>query len=66
MKKKKDLNTGGMGAYSPAPIITKILEEKIINKIVQPTLSALKKKSKNYKGFLYVGLMIVNNESIFN
>ena len=61
-EKEKGLNTGGMGAYSPAPIITKILEDKIINRIVQPTLSALKKKNKNYKGFLYVGLMIVNND----
>ena len=58
----KGLNTGGMGAYSPAPIINKILEEKIINKIVKPTLRALKKKKKPYKGFLYVGLMIKNNE----
>ena len=47
-----------MGAYSPAPIINKILERKIINKIVAPTLKALKKVNKNYKGFLYVGLMI--------
>ena len=37
-------NTGGMGAYSPAPIINKKLEKKIINKIIKPTLSALKKK----------------------
>ena len=37
-------NTGGMGAYSPAPIIDKKLEKKIINKIVKPTLFALKKK----------------------
>jgi phosphoribosylamine--glycine ligase len=56
------LNTGGMGAYSPAPIINKNLEKKIINKIVKPTLSALKKRNKNYTGFLYVGLMIKDNE----
>ena len=55
-------NTGGMGAYSPAPIINKELENKIINKIVNPTLLALRKKNKNYTGFLYVGLMIKNNE----
>jgi phosphoribosylamine--glycine ligase len=61
---EKDIgpNTGGMGAYSPAPIITKKLEEKIIKKIVNPTLLALKKKKKPYTGFLYVGLMIKNNE----
>ncbi len=55
-------NTGGMGAYSPATIIKKKLEKKIISKIVKPTLSALKKKDKAYTGFLYVGLMIKNNE----
>ena len=55
-------NTGGMGAYSPAPIINKSLEKKIIQKIVKPTLQALKKERKPYTGFLYVGLMIKNNE----
>tara|TARA_B110000967_G_C18880809_1_gene560964 strand:- start:1553 stop:2818 length:1266 start_codon:yes stop_codon:yes gene_type:complete len=55
-------NTGGMGAYSPAPIINKKLERKIINKIVKPTLNALKRKKNPYTGFLYVGLMIKDNE----
>ncbi len=55
-------NTGGMGAYSPAPIINKELEKKIIKKIVNPTLLALKRKKNPYTGFLYVGLMIKNNE----
>ena len=55
-------NTGGMGAYSPAPIINKKLERKIINKIVKPTLNALKRKRNPYTGFLYVGLMIKDNE----
>ena len=55
-------NTGGMGAYSPAPIINKNLEKKIIKKIVKPTLHALKIKNHSYTGFLYVGLMIKNNE----
>ena len=58
----KGPNTGGMGAYSPAPIINKIIEKKIIKKIVIPTLNTLKKKKFPYKGFLYVGLMIKNNE----
>ena len=58
----KGPNTGGMGAYSPATIINKLLEKKIIDKIVKPTLLALKKKNNYYKGFLYVGLMIKNNE----
>ena len=61
---EKDIgpNTGGMGAYSPAPIINKKIEKKIINKIVKPTLNALKKKNNPYKGILYVGLMIRRNE----
>ena len=58
----KGPNTGGMGAYSPAPIINKLLEKKIIDKIVKPTLRALRKMKNPYKGFLYVGLMIKNNE----
>ena len=55
-------NTGGMGAYSPAPIVNENLEKKIISKIVKPTLQALKNKKKPYTGFLYVGLMIINKE----
>ena len=58
----KGQNTGGMGAYSPAPIINKLVEKKIINKIVIPTLKALKRKKSPYTGFLYVGLMIKDNE----
>ena len=61
-EKDKGPNTGGMGAYSPAPIIKKPLEKKIINKIVKPTLNFFKDKKKFYSGFLYVGLMIKNNE----
>ncbi len=58
----KGPNTGGMGAYSPAPIVSKNIEKKILNKIVKPTLNFLKTKNKHYKGFLYVGLMIKKNE----
>ena len=61
-EKDRGPNTGGMGAYSPAPIINKEVENKIIKKIVKPTLTALKKKKQPYKGILYVGLMIKNNE----
>ena len=60
-EREKGPNTGGMGAYSPAPILSNELEKKIVSRIVQPTLLALKKKKKNFKGFLYVGLMIVDN-----
>ena len=61
-EKNKGPNTGGMGAYSPAPIVSKELEKKIISKIIIPTLNALKRKKNAYNGFLYVGLMIKNNE----
>ena len=57
-EKEKGPNTGGMGAYSPAPIINKELERKIIERIVKPTLKSLKDKKQFYRGFLYVGLMI--------
>ena len=61
-EKDKGPNTGGMGAYSPAPIINKKIKNKIIEKIVKPTLLALRKAKNPYKGFLYVGLMIKKNE----
>jgi phosphoribosylamine--glycine ligase len=55
-------NTGGMGSYSPSRLINQILEEKILNRIIKPTITALQKMGSNYKGFLYAGLMIVNGE----
>ena len=58
----KGKNTGGMGAYSPSRLINKELEDKIINKIIKPTLNGLWEKNIRYKGFLYAGLMIVKNE----
>ena len=58
----KGKNTGGMGAYSPSRLISKDLEKKIINKIINPTLQGLSELGSQYKGFLYAGLMIVENE----
>jgi len=55
-------NTGGMGAYSPSRLIDDELEKKIIDRIVEPTLKGLKEIGTNYKGFLYVGLMIVKGD----
>jgi len=55
-------NTGGMGAYSPAPILTEQLEEKIKKKIIEPTLKAMKDLGHPYTGFLYAGLMIKKGE----
>jgi phosphoribosylamine--glycine ligase len=51
-------NTGGMGAYSPAPIITTELYETIMNQVMIPTVRALKQEGREYKGILYAGLMI--------
>jgi len=58
----KGKNTGGMGAYSPSRLINSELDEKILKKIIKPTLKGLKEIGCEYKGFLYAGLMIVNNE----
>ena len=58
----KGKNTGGMGAYSPSRLITEELRNKIINKIINPTLKGLSDLGTEYQGFLYTGLMIVKNE----
>ena len=58
----KGKNTGGMGAYSPSRLIGEQLEKKILNKIINPTLRALKDLGAEYRGFLYAGLMIIDNE----
>ena len=55
-------NTGGMGAYSPSRFENEELDKKILNKIIYPTLEALKDLNTSFKGFLYAGLMIVDNE----
>ncbi|HID22534.1 MAG TPA: phosphoribosylamine--glycine ligase, partial [Planctomycetaceae bacterium] len=53
-------NTGGMGAYSPAPLITPKLMDEIIEKILVPTVHALRSRGRAYQGCLYAGLMITN------
>ena len=58
----KGKNTGGMGAYSPSKLINNDLDEKIINKIIKPTIKGLNELGSEFKGFLYAGLMIVKNE----
>ncbi len=60
-EKDKGPNTGGMGAYSPAPLITKDYLDEIIQKIIQPTIDELNKKNINYKGVIYFGLMITKS-----
>jgi phosphoribosylamine--glycine ligase len=56
------LNTGGMGAVSPVPILTEGLRKKIIEMVIEPTIKGLQKDKLDYKGFVFVGLMIENNE----
>jgi phosphoribosylamine---glycine ligase len=58
----KGLNTGGMGAYSPSRLESDILDEKILTKIIKPTLKGLNDLKTNFKGFLYAGIMVVKNE----
>ena len=55
-------NTGGMGAYCPSRLINEKLDNKIIKKIIEPTIRGLKDIGTNYRGFLYAGLMIVKGE----
>ncbi|MGD9899112.1 MAG: phosphoribosylamine--glycine ligase [Calditrichaceae bacterium] len=55
-------NTGGMGAYAPAPIATNELVHRIEEKIIRPTLKAMRDEGHPYKGLLYFGLMINKNE----
>ena len=56
----KGPNTGGMGAYSPAPIVTPLVFEDAMEKVIKPTVKAMKDEGMPYTGFLYAGLMIDN------
>jgi phosphoribosylamine--glycine ligase len=51
-------NTGGMGAYSPAPVVTADIEQRILEQVIEPTLAGMRDNGINYVGFLYAGLMI--------
>ena len=58
----KGPNTGGMGAYSPTPVVTDVLAEKIQKKIIDKTIQSMKNEGIPFKGFLYAGIMVRNNE----
>lgn len=58
----KGPNTGGMGAYSPTPVIDDVLAEKIQDKIINKTIQSMKNEGIVFKGFLYAGVMIRDNE----
>ena len=54
-------NTGGMGAFSPSPLITAAMEQRVIDEIVRPVLDGMQAEGHPYRGFLYVGLMLTDD-----
>ncbi len=60
----KGPNTGGMGAYSPPPIVTSAVERKIIERVIEPTLEGMAAEGRPFRGALFVGLMIVDGEPL--
>ncbi len=57
-------NTGGMGAYSPAPVVTPKIHAKIMREVIQPTVQGMEKEGRTYTGFLYAGVMISTDGNI--
>jgi phosphoribosylamine--glycine ligase len=51
-------NTGGMGAYSPAPVVTDAIAQRVINEVLRPVIEGMREEGVRYTGFLYAGLMI--------
>jgi len=60
----KGPNTGGMGAYSPAPVVDNIIHEKIMQEVMRPTVDGMAMEGNDYLGFLYAGIMVDNNGNI--
>jgi phosphoribosylamine--glycine ligase len=58
------LNTGGMGAISPVPYASDAFMQKVISKIIEPTIKGLQKENLEYKGFIFIGLMKVDDEPV--
>ncbi len=59
----KGPNTGGMGAYSPAPVVTPAIETQVMERVMIPTVRAMEKEGRLFKGVLYAGLMIDNGQA---
>jgi len=57
-------NTGGMGAYSPAPVVTNSVHEKILKEVIYPTVEGLNSEGSTYCGFLYAGVMVDEKQNI--
>ena len=56
------LNTGGMGAVSPVPFVDKAIMDKVENRIIKPTIAEIQKRSMEYKGFIFLGLIMVKGD----
>lgn len=57
-------NTGGMGAYSPAPVVSSTIEERILDEVINPVVEGMRSRNTPYVGFLYVGLMITPDQEV--
>jgi phosphoribosylamine---glycine ligase len=57
----KGPNTGGMGAYSPAPIVDAAMHDRIMNEVILPTIEGMASEGRTYSGFLYAGIMVAND-----
>ena len=57
-------NTGGMGAYSPAPVVTPVVHERVMRQVIEPTLRGMAEDGHPFVGFLYAGLMIDSDEQV--
>ena len=57
-------NTGGMGAYSPAPVVTPDIHARVLREVIQPVVQGMEQEGNHYTGFLYAGLMIGQHDSI--
>ncbi|ATG91219.1 phosphoribosylamine--glycine ligase [Methylomonas koyamae] len=57
-------NTGGMGAYSPAPVVTPEIHRRVMDEVIMPTLRGMREDGNEYTGFLYAGLMIGKNGTV--
>ena len=60
----KGPNTGGMGAYSPAPVVDEVVEANIMDQVVQPTIDGMATEGYPFQGFLYAGLMVSNDKNV--